>query len=266
MALYLEGSGNKGAPTIIFIHGGGVSSWIWKKQLEYFKDYHCLALDLPEHGKSINAGQISIQDSALQIAEIIEKYANGSKAHLIGHSLGAKVIVELLSCRPELVDHAIIASALFRPVPLMKLSHKPFVYKFTAYLLKRKWVTSLSIKQYRFPDKTFAANYRQELQGLTAGMLYRIYDELYKNLSLPKELAKAAVPTLLIAGEKEPQEMRESVLDMLAIMPEARGIFIKEGFHTYPWALYGEFNKIVEDWINDKQTGYDFVISVRAGR
>lgn len=101
MTMYFEESGNKTASTIMFIHGGGLSSLMWKKQLEYFKDYHCIAPDLPEHGKTNNAGQISIRDSAYQIAELIEKQANGRKAHLVGHSLGAKVIVELLSIRPE---------------------------------------------------------------------------------------------------------------------------------------------------------------------
>ena len=262
MPMYFKESGNKAASTIIFIHGGGVSSWMWKKQLEYFKDYHCLAPDLPEHGKSINAGQISIRDSAYQIAELIEQHANGRKAHVVGHSLGAKVIVELLSFKPELVVHAIVASALFRPIPLIKLSHKPFVYKLTTNLLKLKWITSLSVKQFKFPDKIYNDNCLKEFQGLTADTLYRIYNELYQNLSLPKGLEKANVPTLLIAGEKEPKAMRESVVDMLNIMPNAEGILIKKGLHTYPWVMHEKFNKIVEEWINNKQIENEFVINI----
>jgi len=262
MAVYFQESGNKAAATIVFIHGGGVSSWIWKEQLDYFKDYHCLTIDLPGHGKSIDAGQISIRESAYQIAELIEKHANGKKAHLVGHSLGAKVIVELLSFKPELVVHAIVASALFRQIPLIKLSHRHFVYKFITNLLKLKWITSLSVKQYNFPDKTYNDNYLKELQGLTADMLYSIYDELYQNLSLPKGLEIANVPTLLIAGEKEPKAMRKSVVDILNIMPNAKGVLIKKGLHTYPWVMHDKFNKIVEEWINDKQIENEFVINV----
>ena len=40
MAIYYVESGNKDAPTIVFIHGGGISGWMWAKQVEYFKDYH----------------------------------------------------------------------------------------------------------------------------------------------------------------------------------------------------------------------------------
>ena len=46
MPLYFEERGDKAATTIVFVHGGGTSGWMWGKQLEYFKDYHCLVPDL----------------------------------------------------------------------------------------------------------------------------------------------------------------------------------------------------------------------------
>lgn len=39
------------APTICFLHAGGVSGWMWQPQVEVLQDtYHCLIPDLPEHG------------------------------------------------------------------------------------------------------------------------------------------------------------------------------------------------------------------------
>ncbi|HEY8910869.1 MAG TPA: alpha/beta hydrolase [Desulfosporosinus sp.] len=258
--MYFEETGNKAAPTLVFIHGGGISGWMWKKQLDYFKNYHCLVPDLPEHGESLKEGQISIHDSAIRTAELIEKHANGGKAHVIGHSLGAKVLIDLLSIRPELVDHAIVASALFRPVPIMKLAHRPFVYKLTTYLLRYKWSTLLTVKQFKFPDEIYINHCVKEFQQLTADTLYRIYDELYQNLNLPKGLETVNVPTLIIAGEKELRAMRQSVVDIVNIMPKAKGILVKKGLHTYPWAMYDEFNKIVEQWLNNEQIVNEFVI------
>lgn len=253
MAMYFEERGNKTAATIVFIHGGGISGWMWGKQVDYFKDYHCLVPDLPEHGKSIEEGQISIRDSAYRIAELIKKHANGGKAHVVGHSLGAKVVVELLSIKPELIDHAIVASALFKPVPLMKLTHKHFVYKLTTSLLKLKWLTTFTVKQFNFTDKIYEDNCIKEFQGITDDILYRIYDELYQNLKLPEGLKKANVPTLVIAGEKELIAMRQSVVDIVNNLPNAKGILIENGLHTYPWVMYDDFNKIVEAWINNEQ-------------
>ena len=37
----------------MFIHGGGISGWMWHKQVERFSDYHCIAPDSPEYGKNI---------------------------------------------------------------------------------------------------------------------------------------------------------------------------------------------------------------------
>ena len=187
------------------------------------------------------------------MAELIEKHANGGKANFVGHSLGAKIIIELLSIKPELILKAIVASALFRPIPLMKLTHKPFYYKLTTDLLKSTWITSLLVKQFKFPNKIYNDNCKRGFQGLSAQTFYRIYDEVYKNIGLPKGLEKVEVPTLIIAGEREPKAMKQSVIDMINVIPNSKGILIKNGQHTYPWVMYESFNKIIDEWINNEQ-------------
>jgi pimeloyl-ACP methyl ester carboxylesterase len=249
MSIYFEESGDMTAPSVVFIHGGGMAGWMWKKQAEYFRSYHCLIPDLPEHGKSTDEGHVSIQDGACRIAELIEKHANGGKADIVGHSLGAKVLIELLSKRPELVKHAVVASALYRPVPLMKLSHKMFVYKLTVSMMKSGWFLTRTIKQFTFPDAAFEAECVKDFRRQTAGFLYRVYEELYRCVKLPDGLAGADVPTLAVAGEKELKAMKLSVDDIVRTMPNARGLIIKQGLHTYPWAMHEEFNKIVGEWI-----------------
>ncbi|HHV64881.1 MAG TPA: alpha/beta hydrolase [Peptococcaceae bacterium] len=260
MAIHFEEYGNKTAPTIVFLHGGGISGWVWSKQIEYFKDYHCLIPDLPEHGKRKNEGEFSIKKSASLLAELIEKRANGGKAAIVGHSLGAKITVELLITRPELITSAVVASALFRPIPFMKMLHKPFIYKLMAAMLRSKLLGPFLVKQYKFPEKALEDKCLLEFRQLTPATLFRIYDELYRNLGLPKGLRQVNVPTLVMAGEKEPEAMRQSVLDLARILPVSEGILLKKGLHTYPWAQYESFNKVIEHWINDKQAVGDNVI------
>ena len=73
MSLFYEEYGPSTAPTIVFLHGGGVSGWMWRPQIDHFKeDYHCLVPDLPEQGKSTDGTPFSIQNSAEQIAELIK--------------------------------------------------------------------------------------------------------------------------------------------------------------------------------------------------
>ena len=252
MSMYFEERGNKGAPSIVFIHGGGIGGWMWEKQLDEFKDYHCIIPHLPEHGKSIDEKPISITDCASRIAELIITKANGKKAHVVGHSLGGKIIVELLSTNPDVVDHAVVASALFRPMALLNLTCNSFTYKLTVMMLKSKSIVELQAKQFEFPNDFYRENFIKDNQAITVDMLDRIYGEMYKHLKLSSNLSKANVPTLVIAGDKEPKAMKESVKDIVNAIPNSKGILLKDSKHNFPWVVSSEFSSIIRSWITNK--------------
>ena len=88
------------------------------EQVKEFSDYHCIVPDLPEHGKSIDLRPFTINKSSEMIAEIIRNHTSNGKAHLVGMSIGAQIIIQLLSKTPELVDHAIIGGTI-----VQKISH-----------------------------------------------------------------------------------------------------------------------------------------------
>ena len=52
--LHYEEYGNKDASLIVFLHGGGVSSWMWDEQVKYLRHFHCVSVDLPEQGMNIH--------------------------------------------------------------------------------------------------------------------------------------------------------------------------------------------------------------------
>ena len=262
MSIYFYETGSKDAPTIVFLHGGGISGWMWRKQVEYFKDYHCIVPDLPEHGKSIDEKPFSISDSANRIIELIQNKANGGKAHIVGHSLGGKIIVEILSIRPQVVDHAIVASALFNPMLLLRLTCNTFSYKLTVLLLKNSALLKMQAKAFKFPDEYYVENFVNESRMLTVENLDRIYSELYKHLQLPEGLSKVNVPTLVIAGEREPKAMRKSVIDLNNIIPNSKGIFIKGAIHNFPWVMSDTFNGIIRAWISDKTISNEDIINL----
>lgn len=252
MAIYFEENGNKDGATILFIHGGGVSSWMWKKQLEYFKDYHCIILDLPEHGLSVMEGSLSIEGSAEVVKDIIKKHANRGKAHVVGHSLGAKIVIELITTAPELIDHAVVASALFNPIPFQNIMHKLWVYKLTVSMMKVNWISNLTIKRFDIPKEIGNEKFRLDIEKYTAERLYRIYNEVYQKLTLPQGLEQCRVKTLVISGEKELGAMKKSVKDIIKQMHNAKGIYINKAEHNYPWAMSEVFNKVVASWLKDE--------------
>ncbi|MFA9556661.1 alpha/beta fold hydrolase, partial [Evansella sp. AB-rgal1] len=145
MNLHYHEKGDKDAPLIVFLHGGGVSSWMWDKQIQYFKDYHCIAVDLPEQGRSNKSKHFSIEYSAVSVVELIENIGKGKVVIVVGFSLGAQVTIKMLCMKPNLIDYAIINSALVRPNRIAEKMIKPTI-KLTFPLIKNKSFSKLQAK------------------------------------------------------------------------------------------------------------------------
>src|SRR5699024_12455748 len=108
-------------PLLVFLHGGGVSSWMWDRQVKYFKNYKCLVLDLPGHGKCDEGYNFSIKDIANQVVTIIEEHRAEQEVNVIGFSLGAQILISMLSENNHLIDKAVIICSSTMQHPLPKL-------------------------------------------------------------------------------------------------------------------------------------------------
>ena len=249
-SMYTQEAGPLNAPTIVFLHGGGMSGWIWKVQLDHFRDFHCLVPDLPGHGHSASEPLASLKDCAGKTAELI--YARAHRpVHIVGHSLGAKVLLEFLSGHPDLADHAVVASALCRPIRLMQLMHHRWIYQMSASLSRRRSLIRWTAKSMGFSDEFYRTSFVHDTQQLTAEALEKIYGLVLENLNLPPGLSNVKTRVLAVAGSNEPKAMRQSVRDTAALIPTAKGVFLKRAGHTFPWVQGGEFNSLIRAWITD---------------
>src|SRR5688572_9927204 len=106
--LYVHESGLVGAPAVVFLHGAGVSGRMWASHVARLMDYHCLAPDLPGHGRSNRIPWRSEADTAEQVVELIETRIPARKTHLVGLSLGGSLVHTLLARRPDLLDRVVI--------------------------------------------------------------------------------------------------------------------------------------------------------------
>lgn len=89
--MYVKELGKVDAPLLVFIHGGGVSGWMWDKQVDFFKEYHILIPDLPGHGNNKKDHYVSIRNCAEAIINLIKTKSNGQKVTLIGLSHGVSL-------------------------------------------------------------------------------------------------------------------------------------------------------------------------------
>ncbi|WP_339219661.1 alpha/beta hydrolase [Paenibacillus sp. FSL H8-0332] len=247
MAIHIQEYGDPdGDCLMVFLHGGGVSGWMWDKQVAAFAGYHCLVPDLPGHGFSREDKEFTIRSSAEELLLLIEERAKGRKIVVTGFSLGAQVLVQMLGMRPELIDHAIINSALVRPIPSASRLIGPAV-RLSFPLIKYRWFAKLQAKTL-YLDEEYLERYIDESRQMELKTLIRVLEE---NMSfrIPAGFSEAAGKILVTVGEREKSVMKSSARDLVAANPRSMGVEIPRIGHGLSLAKPELFNKLVEAWI-----------------
>ncbi|KAJ5201899.1 uncharacterized protein N7498_006562 [Penicillium cinerascens] len=82
-----------GTETILLIHGAFGSSKEWDDVVPPLikNGYHVLIPDLPAHGQSVAIQPFKVAYAAQLILELVTKYAQNGRAHIVGLSLGAHI-------------------------------------------------------------------------------------------------------------------------------------------------------------------------------
>ncbi|AEG19225.1 alpha/beta fold hydrolase [Methanobacterium paludis] len=251
MNLYVEERGQENSETIIFLHGGGISGWMWTEQLEAFKDYHLLILDLPEHGKSVDVKPFTMKSAAEMVVDIIRTRAHGGRAHLVGISLGGQLILEILSTAPEVVDHVLISGTLVQSIPHTETMLKLLDYAFKAYVPVKDtdFFIKANMRTYNI-SKSYFKEFKESTRLIKPDSLDRI---LHENMlfQMPSGLENADVPVLVMAGEKEYKVIKESAEDLIKVLPNAKGITAPKVGHMWNLEYPNLFNKVLRRWITN---------------
>lgn len=109
--------GDKKNPTIVLIAGGLISWKMYMPQIEVFcKEYYVVAPVLEGHDEERDSDFISIEKSAGDIANYINKEFQGKVFALCGASLGAVIAIHILSKQWVMTEKAIIESASIFPM------------------------------------------------------------------------------------------------------------------------------------------------------
>lgn len=108
--------GDKSHPTVILLHGDGLSWWSFKELIASLKGrYHIVAPIIDGHGEDGITTFISIQDSAQKLIQYIDENNQGKVLVIGGVSLGAQIAVEVLSKRADITKYAILISTSVVP-------------------------------------------------------------------------------------------------------------------------------------------------------
>jgi pimeloyl-ACP methyl ester carboxylesterase len=102
---------NSNSPWVIFLHGIGGSIATWKKQIDAFKNYNILLLDLPGHGKSETETDITVKSVNDSIKEVMD-HLHISKADFVSLSLGTLVALHFAIKYPNRVKTIVLGGSI----------------------------------------------------------------------------------------------------------------------------------------------------------
>lgn len=200
--------GDKNKPVIILLHGGGLSWWSFKPQLESLqKDYFIVTPIIDGHGDDWNNTFINIGKSAERVIDYIKGNCNGKVHAICGLSLGAQIVTEILSRDHDITDYAVIESALVYPLKIATKLTIP-LYNLCYGLIKKRWYAKLQAGTLNVPEELFEA-YFEDSSRITKESLINIAKS-NGDYSIPPALGKTSARTLILVGEKELPVMKKS--------------------------------------------------------
>lgn len=232
---------------VVFVHGAGVAGWMWKKQVESLVDWRRVVVDLADHGADRATPFTTLEAEADAIVAHIR--TTTGKAHLVGHSLGAKIVLDILARSPEVAMSAVVSSALVRPSLVARMMDNHTLNVLSVWMLRTPWLARLQAQQFSFPDADMTENFLADVGVMTAENLDRPVAAFCGKLSPPAGLEQVRCPVLLTVGEKELGVMQDSVQDLRKRMPHAETWTIPGAQHNYPWTHADAYSSRLKQWL-----------------
>jgi len=122
--------GDLSSPPVVLLHGIGRSLEDWgPASLRLAADYRVISLDIPGSGFSARRpGPATLTDFALGVLETLDALGETRPVHLMGHSLGGAIALQVQAIAPERVASLVLAGAAgfgSQVTPMMRLITLP---------------------------------------------------------------------------------------------------------------------------------------------
>jgi len=256
MPLYFREYGHPvpGYPSLLFLHGLFGSSINWNSVARHFEqDWHIIAPDLRNHGRSPHSDEMSYALMAKDVLALIDQLGL-EKVIPIGHSMGGKAALALAQQSPESVERLVLADiapvayaggfsdviAAFRSVHLASIKNRNDADRSMSV-----YIAEAGIRQYllqNLEQKQGAWRWRINLDVITASM------DTIRGFE-PGCLKPYAGESLIIRGEFSDYVLPEYEAAIHQCLPRVR-IEVLPGVGHWVYAEDPEgFNKVLEDFL-----------------
>ena len=224
--------GTEHRETIFLLHGGGLSWWSCREAAELLQARWHVVLPILDGHAGSDRSFTTIEENAAELIRWIDERLGGSVLLIGGLSLGAQVLLEMLSQRGDICRHAFVESAAVLPD---KLTHALIGPAFgSSYgLMKRRSFAKLQFRSLHIKPELFEEYYRDTcaiakpdlVAFLKASTVY----------TLKSSLKNCTAEVHLFAGEKETRTVLRSIEAIRAVLPGCDATIL-------PGLYHGEFS------------------------
>lgn len=219
---------------LLFIHGAGASTSVWRLQLLHFKD--ALAVELPGHPNG--TGCNTIEEYAASVEGYIEKNSVKDPV-LVGHSMGGAIAITLALRHPDIPGMVLVGTGARLRVRSEILSKINENYKEATELIA-KWSISPT------SDTVIAERNAEEMLHVDRKVAYGDFVACNK-FDRMRDVEKISCKTLIIVGAddkmtpvKYSEYLHENIANSgLVVIPGAGHSVMLERYRAFNDALRG---------------------------
>lgn len=243
--LFVYERGKEHSQTILFLHGSGSSSIMWLKHIAVLESsFHCIAPDLPGHGRSNQIEWTNLDHVSDIIAELIKSKSKG-KVHVVGLSLGGSLIYKLLEKYPDLLDKVIIDGA--SAVPIKGSAFIIFGVNLTSPFLKSNMMLKIMAKNLGIPDNEFAS-FKEDFTMVSIKAFRKAMSQANRQRIDLKNITFNH-PVFFVSGEKESASMHNSHKIVSKQLPQSECAFYLGKGHAWMVSDNNTHIQLVKYWL-----------------
>ena len=224
--------GKDKAETVFLLHGGGLSWWNYKNEAELLQSsYHVILPILDGHADSDRPFS-TIEDNASEIISFIDKHFGGSVLLIGGLSLGAQILLEMMSQRADICRYALVESAAVHPSGFTHALLRPALSG-SYGLIRNKSFARIQFVSLHIRKDLFEEYYRDTCKIRKEDMI--AFLQANTAYSLKPSISASAAETLIIAGGRENREIQRSAKTISQAIRDSR-------LTVMPGLYHGEFS------------------------
>ncbi len=224
---------------LVFIHGAGSSSTVWRAQRRYFsEEYPVTLVDLPGHGLTPGKGRDTIKG----YVEDVRAYIKGLKdILLIGHSMGGAITMSYALQYP--VKACVLAGT----------GAKLRVFPAVLEQIKNNFEETVDfILEYAVYNKTeqIMKQSKKEMLKISPEVMYKDFSAC-DTFDVMQKIHQLTVPTVIVCGEQDmltPVKYSQYLAEK--IQPSELEI-IKDCGHMLMLENPQKFNQVIEKFLHE---------------